>query len=51
MNKNQLIGFGVLAIGGIMVLKFVAGILSSLFGVLLLGGAAYFGYNLFFKKG
>ena len=50
MNKNHLIGFAVLAIGGVMVLKFLAGLLSSVFGVLLLFGAAYFGYNYFFKK-
>lgn len=50
MNKNQLIGFGVLAVGGILVLKFIAGIFSSIFGFALLAGAAYFGYNYFLKK-
>lgn len=51
MNKNQLIGFAVLGIGGIVVLRFLAGLLSSIFGIILLAGAAYFGYNTFIKKG
>lgn len=51
MNKNQLIGFAVLGVGGIVVLKFLAGLISSIIGIALLAGAAYFGYNTFFKKG
>ena len=51
MNKNQLIGFAVLAVGGILVLRFLVGLFSSVFGILLLAGAAYFGYNYLMKKG
>ncbi len=50
MKKNELIGFGVLVLGGIVVLKFLGGIIATILKVAILGGLVYFGYRVFGKK-
>jgi len=50
MKRNQMIGFGVLALGGILVFKFLSGLIAMVFKLAIVGGLAFLGYS-YFKKG
>ena len=50
MNKNHLIGFAVMAVGGVLAIKFLIGMISTIVSLALFAGAAYFGYKYFLAK-
>ncbi len=49
MKQNQMIGFGVLIIGGLLVFKVLGGLIAMILRIAVVAGLAFLGYS-YFKK-